>query len=289
MSGSAFFFALLDMFIKMIGPSFRAWDIAFYRFGFGFFALLMLFGWGKNLFTGHNTKLLVVRGITGSITFLCLVSAVRLIPISTAMVLFYSFPAFSALFSFLLFKETLTRSEIFCILIAFSGVAVLFDVRLEGALAGQTLGIISGFFAGLTISLIKKLREKNGPVIIYLYFCLFGALATFPRFIVNPQIPANHFDWLMLVGIMFSSLFAQLLMNQGFKYCKSWEGGLFLTSEVIFTSLFGISILGEKVTWRFWLGGLLILASVVALNQGHARRLSYRGLGDSLKNTACLD
>jgi drug/metabolite transporter (DMT)-like permease len=285
MLGSALFFALLDMFIKMIGPSFRPWDIAFYRFGFGLFSLLILFGWGQNPFRGQNTRLLIIRGITGSITFLCLVSAIRLIPISTAMVLFYAFPAFSALFSFLLFKETMTRSELLCILIAFCGVIVLFDMELEGALIGQTLGIISGLFAGLTISLIKKLREKNGPVIIYLYFCLFGALATFPRFVTDPQIPANPFDWVMLVGIMVSSLFAQLLMNQGFKYCKSWEGGLFLTSELIFTSLFGIVILAERAAWRFWLGGLLILASVIALNRGQARRVSYRGVGNSKEET----
>jgi hypothetical protein len=50
-------------------------------------------------------------------------------------------------------------------------------------------------------------------------------------------------------------------MNMGFRYCKSWEGGLFLTSEMVFTSLFGIFFLHELVTWRFLGGGLLILAS----------------------------
>ena len=35
MLGSALMFAVMDGVIKMIGPSFRVWDIAFYRFGFG--------------------------------------------------------------------------------------------------------------------------------------------------------------------------------------------------------------------------------------------------------------
>jgi hypothetical protein len=40
MLGSAFIFAVLDVLIKLIGPEFRVWDIAFYRWGGG----LLIFG-----------------------------------------------------------------------------------------------------------------------------------------------------------------------------------------------------------------------------------------------------
>jgi len=73
-------------------------------------------------------------------------------------------------------------------------------------------------------------------------------------------------EWLMCAGIICFSLAGQLLMNQGFLYCKSWEGGLFLTSEVIFTTLVGIVFLYDPVTWRFWAGSLLIIGSVMLLN-----------------------
>jgi drug/metabolite transporter (DMT)-like permease len=82
----------------------------------------------------------------------------------------------------------------------------------------------------------------------------------------------------MLGGIVCSALAAQLLMNQGFRYCKSWEGGLFLMAEVVFTSILGILFLGEPVTWRFVTGGFLVLGSAIALNRGNARRISYRGV-----------
>ena len=103
MLGSAFFFAVLDVLIKVLGPSFRVWDIAFYRFFFGIVIVLCLFGWYQNPFKGRNVPLLIIRGVTGSITFFSMITAIRQIPLSTAMILFYSFPAFSALFSFLLF------------------------------------------------------------------------------------------------------------------------------------------------------------------------------------------
>ncbi len=271
MLAAAFLFAVLDSLIKLLGPPFRVWDIAFYRFACGLAILVSVFAWNGNPFVGHNRKLLVLRGITGSFAFLALVVAIRLIPVSTALVLFFSFPSFAAIFSPVLFREPITGLEILCLLAALLGVAILFDFRLEGALLGQALAVLAGACAGLTVSIIKKLREKNGPVVIYLYFCLFGTLISLPAFATNPQIPNTPSQWLMLSGIVFTALGAQLLMNQGFRYCKSWEGGLFLMAEVVFTSVFGILILGEQVSYRFWLGGSLIFGSAIAFYLNNAR------------------
>jgi drug/metabolite transporter (DMT)-like permease len=276
MLASALMFAVLDVLIKLMAPGYRIWDIAFYRWGLGFFILIIIFGWNGNPFKSHSPKLMAVRSITGCLTFLGLITAIRLIPISSAMVLFYCFPAFAAFFSFLIFRERISKGEIVCILAALAGVALLLDLKPGGNLFGYAIALISGAIAGLTVCLIKKLLEKDGPVVIYLYFCLLGAVISFPAYIAHPKIPASGIEWLMVGGIAGSSVIAQLLMNQGFRYCQSWEGGLFLTSEMVFTAMFGIFILGEITSLRFWLGGLLIFGSVILLNQlkvNHSRQL----------------
>jgi drug/metabolite transporter (DMT)-like permease len=61
-------------------------------------------------------------------------------------------------------------------------------------------------------------------------------------------------------------------MNQGFFYCKGWEGGVFMSSEVVFTAIVGIAYLGDPATLKFWTGGLLVFGSVVALNQLKAEK-----------------
>jgi drug/metabolite transporter (DMT)-like permease len=40
-----------------------------------------------------------------------------------------------------------------------------------------------------------------------------------------------------------------------------------MSSEVIFTGIVGIVFLEDPVTLRFWVGGMLIFGSVVALNR----------------------
>ena len=137
MLAAAFLFSVLDGLIKLLGPPFRVWDIAFYRFACGLAILLPVLGWKGNPFSAQNRRLLVVRGVTGCCAFLALVAAIRLIPISTALVLFFSFPAFAAFFSPLIFKETITRDEILFVVAALGGVAILFDFSLHTALLGQ--------------------------------------------------------------------------------------------------------------------------------------------------------
>ena len=282
MLASAFLFSVLDGLIKLSGPEFRVWDIAFYRFGFGLVILIGILGRKQNPFKTPDLKLMIIRGLTGTTAFLLIVIAIRLIPISTAMVLFFTFPAFAALFSFLLFGEKISIGQMGCVLGALIGAAILFEYQLSENLWGQVAGLTSGIFAGVTVCLIKKLRETNGAPIIYLYFCLLGAMITFPAYISDPQLPTTGSDWLMIGGIVLSALAAQLLMNQGFKYCKSWEGGLILTSEVVFTSLLGILFLNEIFSWRFGSGGLLIVASAVFSNFAGSRTIPISSERQSL-------
>jgi drug/metabolite transporter (DMT)-like permease len=99
-----------------------------------------------------------------------------------------------------------------------------------------------------------------------------GMLACLPMFVLNPIMPVTAEEWAMVLGIVFTAVTAQLLMNQGFFYCRGWEGGVFMSSEVIFTAIVGIVFLGDPVSWRFWTGGCLILGSVIALNRLKAEK-----------------
>jgi len=267
MLAAALLYTLLTLQVKLIGPAYSAWDIGFYRFAGGIIVLVAVFGRHRNPFRGHNTRLLLIRGVTGSIAFICMVTAIQRLPISTALVIFYSFPAFSAVFSYFIYGERVGKLEIACIVGVLVGVGVLFDFQPGGEPLGQAMALLGGAFAGLTVTLIRTLREQNGPVIIYLYLCSMGVCVTAPMFALQPTWPSTPMEWAMIPGIVFTSVTAQLLMNQGFFYCRGWEGGVFMSSEVIFTAIVGIAFLGDPASWRFWAGGIAVLASVVALNR----------------------
>ena len=278
MLSAALLYTMLNVLIKLLGSHFRIWDIGFYRFFGGAALLLIIFGRHRNPFRGDNLRVLILRGCTGSAAFVCLVTALRMLPISTTLVIFYSFPVFSAIFSFLIYGERIGRLEVVCMFTVLLGVALLFDFQLQGGIVGQAVALAGGMFAGLTVTLIRSLREKNGPVIIYFYFCVMGTLVTLPMYLHHPVLPSTSVEWAMVLGIVVFSLTAQLLMNQGFFYCRGWEGGVFMSSEVVFTAIVGIVFLNDPASWRFWLGGALVLTSVAALNRLMAGKASAGGL-----------
>ena len=268
---SALLFAVLGFLIKILGPSFRVWDIAIYRFGGSALVLWMIFGLRENLFRSPNPKLLLMRGIVGSIAFIAVISALRTIPFSTAMVIFYSYPAFAAAFSPWFFNDRISKIDMACIIIALLGVSVLFNFTLGGTLFGQIMALIGAVFAAVTVTLVKQLRENHGSVVIYFHFCLIGVAVSLIPFAAAPHIPDTRMDWFLITSIIALSILAQLLMHHGFRYCRSWEGGLLMTSELIYAAVLGIVFLSEPATWRFWTGGLLIVASAVASNLSNRR------------------
>jgi drug/metabolite transporter (DMT)-like permease len=283
MLSAALLFTVLNLLVKTLGPEFTIWHIGFIRFFGGVLVLLLVFGRHKNPYHGHNLRLLIIRGCTGSVAFISIVTAIRILPISTAVVIFYAFPAFAAVFAFLIYGDRISRAEIGCIALVIVGIGVLFDFRLEGHLFGQVMALSGAAFAGLTVTLIKTLREHNGPVIIYLYFCTTGMFITLPFFALDPLLPASGMEWGMVLAIVFTSIMAQLLMNQGFFYCKGWEGGVFMSSEVVFTAIVGIAFLGDPASWHFWIGGLLIFGSAIALNRfktNHGKKVTQRAPRD---------
>ena len=263
---AALVFAVMGLLIKLLGPTFRVWDVAAFRFGGGLVLLMLIFGRRINLFAPARPLLMISRGLVGCMAFISFIAALRLIPFSTATVLFFSFPAFAALFSPIIFKTPITRFDLVCIGVAMAGVGVFFGFNLTGNGLGQALALLAGALAGLTVSLIKTLRATNGPVIIYFYLCLIGTVVSIPPFMADPQWPVTPFEWSLVAAIITIATAGQLLMNQGFRYCQSWEGGLYMTSEVVFAALLGVLFFGEVLTGRFWLGGGLIVLSALAFN-----------------------
>ncbi len=267
MLSAAISFTFMSILVKLMPNGYTVWHLGFIRCFGGMLVLLIFFGRKKNPYKGYNIPLLILRGCSGAIAFFSVVTAVRILPISTAIVLFYAFPVFAGLFGFLIYKEKITLLQAGCMAVLVAGVTVLFDFRLTGSGYGQIMAIVGAVFAGLTITLIRSLIQKNGPVIIYLYFCTMGMLLTLPAFLMAPIIPASSLEWTMVIGIVITSVTAQLLMNKGFLFCQGFEGASYMSCEVLFTALVGILFLDDPMNWRFFVGGFLIVGSGLVLTR----------------------
>ncbi len=262
---SAFFFAVTDILIKYMSPTMSAIQIAFVRFFLGVLILLPVMRARGEPFKGSSIRVLLIRGLTGTLAFLFLLKCIAMIPLSNAMVLFYTFPLFATLFSFPLLKEPLTRGEIGLTIVGTVGIYILINPASHALTIGHLFGLLGSCFAGITVVLIRKLRKTNGPLVIYFYFCLVGGMVSLPFFVARFSVPRlSESSLLVLLAVLF--VFAQIFMNQGFKYCKASEGAVILMSEVVFTGIAGVVIFSDSLSLSFWVGACLIVGSGVGLN-----------------------
>jgi drug/metabolite transporter (DMT)-like permease len=265
MSLSAFFFALGNILIKFISPTLGAIQIAFVRFLIGGLIIFPVLLWSGQSLKGKSTWILFIRGLTGTVAFFCLLKAIAMIPLSHAIVLFYTFPLFASFFSFLLLKEALTKLEITLTVVGTIGIYILINPRSDAFTMGHLLGLLAACFAGLVMVFTRRLRKTNGPLIIYFYFCIVGGIASLPFLVAHFSIPSlPESSLLVLIAVLL--LFAQIFMNQGFKYCKASEGAVALMSEVVFTGIAGVVIFNDSLSLNFWGGACLIVGSGIGLN-----------------------
>jgi len=262
---SAFFFAITDIIIKFISPSLGVIQIAFVRFLIGALILWpMLKSSGQSLI-GNSNRVLLLRGFTGTLAFFCLLKAIAMIPLSNAMVLFYTFPLFATFFAFFLLKERFKRLEIMLTLVGMIGIYILINPSSHIYTIGHMFGLLAGCFAGFTVVLIRKLRKTNGPLIIYFYFCIVGGIISSPFFIIKFKLPdLEQSSLLIFLAVIF--LIAQILMNQGFKFCKASEGGVILMSEVVYAGIAGVVVFDDTLSLNFLAGACLIVGSGAGLN-----------------------
>jgi S-adenosylmethionine uptake transporter len=80
-------------------------------------------------------------------------------------------------------------------------------------------------------------------------------LAANPFHVIDPS------GWLLLVGVGGFGVLAQLCMTAAYKRGKTLVSASLAYSTVVFSSIFGVLLWGETLSWFGWAGVALIVAS----------------------------
>ncbi len=262
---SALLFSLADILTKYLSSFFPPVQIAFVRFLFGGLILWPILSSRGISLRGNQTRILILRGLFGTLSFFCLLKSFTLIPLADAVVLLYTFPIFALFFSFLILRTEIEPAQLLLMGLGLFGIYIFVNPDFRSLNIGYVYGLLSGCLGGMAMLLIYVARRTNGPLIIYFYFCLIGGLLSFPFWLQGFAIPELRRGLLLLL-LAALLLVGQVLMNQGFKYCNAAEGSLILMSEVVFAGVAGVLLFSDPLTHRSVIGGSLILGSGVGLN-----------------------
>lgn len=238
-----------------------AFQITFFR-ALGSLLLCLLFLKIRRIpILGTNRKLLLSRGVIGTISMVLFFLTIKEIPFGAAVSLRYLSPIFAAILATIWLKERITPVQWACFLIAFSGVLILrgFDSRIS--LLGLTYIIVSAFFSGMVYVIIRYIGKREHPVVIVTYFMFCATLAGGLLSWFNWNTPSSS-DWLVLASLGFFGFFGQFFMTKAYQTSSIGIIGPVKYMESVFALSVGWIWFGEAYGLWSLLGILLIVGSM---------------------------
>lgn len=255
------FFALMNVSVKFI-PHIPAIEIILFRSIFSFvFSFLVLKHLGISVF-GNNKKLLIIRGIVGSIGLISFFYTLQKIPLASAVTIQYLSPIFTTILGIFLVKERVKPIQFLFFGISFAGVIVLqgFDPRVN-FLYGA-IGVVSALFSGLAYNVIRKLKNTEHPLVIIFYF----PLVTLPVASVVSYftwVQPIGWDWAILLWIGMCTQAAQYFMTIAYQNANVSKVSSLSYIGILYALFFGFIFFGETFGVMSYVGMGLVLVGIL--------------------------
>ena len=282
---AAIFFGLSSITAKLAsnGAGGNGISIAFYR-NLSVLPVLAIIlkvkGYGFKVTRKQLLALFFIGMTCGGLTAMLLYLSYEYISVGLTLCLHFTYPALVALVYALFFKEKLTKIQGCSLLLACVGIWVMLFGGLEANPVGLTLALLSGvaYSTYLVISDKSGVRELNGFKISF-YNTLFGSLFLFLfgktlGFSFGECRPAGWI-WLFLTGLMVVCI-GNVMTPEAVKRIGPTVTGILGILEPITSLVCSILLLGEPLTPRTLLGGLLVLLSAFLIMVGDYKKSSAK-------------
>ena len=262
---SAFFFALMNMFVRMAGdlPSVQK---SFFRNLIAFFFALIIMKKDQIPFTckKENRSSLVLRATFGTLGILCNYYAVDHLVLSDASMLNKMSPFFAVLFSYVILKEKISLRQGAVVVGAFLGSLLVIKPTFANMdLLPSLIGLMGGLFAGAAYTFVRKLTTngEKGPMVVC-FFSGFSCLVTLP-FLIFDYHPMTlaQLGILLLAGL--SAAGGQFTITAAYTYAPAREISVYDYSQIIFAALLGFVVFGDVPDMLSWIGYAVICSMAV--------------------------
>ncbi|MCM1067714.1 MAG: EamA family transporter [Muribaculaceae bacterium] len=218
---------------------------------------------------------LALSGILVALSSLTLFESYNYMDAGIASTLLFVYPLMVAGIMTIFFGERLTLSTVLCNILALGGIGLLFKAS-DGAtlsLTGTALVMASSLVYALYIVIVNRpgLREIPTLKIIFYVLCtgtlLFGAkiLAGGGSF----STPSHWYMWGCVLALaVLPTVVSFLCTTAAIQYIGPTPTAILGALEPLTAVVIGISIFGETMTGRDWLGLVLIVTAVTLVVAG---------------------
>ena len=271
---SALFFCLMTVFVKIAGQQLETIQIVFIR---GIITLLftsVIIKRKKVYLWGTNHKILILRGIIGTVALFFVYESIQRFSLSEATVIQYLYPICTALLASLIISEDVGNQLYFAIILGFLGVYIILDfpfINPESSLNTTNLiiAITGAFLTGFAYVIVRMASNmKESPYVIMFYFPLFTVPMSFP-FAYDSWIYPSIDIWIVLLLVGICTQLGQTFLTFGYKLLPASKAAPTSYIQVPFSILAGSVIFYENISYNFILGSIVIFSAIyLIINKG---------------------
>ncbi len=191
-------------------------------------------------------------------------------PVALVTLLYFAYPLITVVLAAVLFGEELGVRRALILVVALAGVALTIGVPESATWVGITLGLVAGLGVAALI-LSSRYLMASYPLTPLV---LGGLMFTSPAIVLALALPARSADFDLsteawgwaIASVVVGAVIPIGLFYSGIRLVGAGTAGLLSVAEPLVSVLLAYAVLDESLTALQLVGGVLIVASVVALS-----------------------
>lgn len=224
---------------------------------------------GRPLFRQAYPQMLIGSTLN-AIRMYFFISAFTFTSISKAVLIMYTWPIFTNIFSILFLKEKVSARNLILLIFAFSGIII---VNLEETLSLQNddfLGLLfalgTAFIYAITIIIFKPQTRHYTKYEIVFYQNLISIFVFLPFFLHFPMPSLPQFGLTIIFALLLGT-FGFLLFFYALTHLPASTTSSLAYIEIISATLFGITFFEDQISFHMVIGGAMILLATALLKK----------------------
>nr|WP_255720269.1 DMT family transporter [Acuticoccus kalidii] len=260
-----------DTLSKLLTEHIPPVEIAFWRYLVQSVCLLALAAIMRRKVRGLTDPLLLLGGVTSGASLLFLVTAFQVMPIATAIAIFFVEPLILTILSALFLGERTGWRRLSAVAVGLVGAVIV--IRPGWSTFGwyALLPLAAALAFAMTMVVVRRASRKYPPLTTQsaisinatLFLALGLAILTLSGASDGPTLDVPSFVWIALGGMGLLSGLTFLLVSQAFSRVPASILAPFQYLEIVGATTLGYLVFNEFPDAMTWLGTAIILGSGV--------------------------
>ncbi|MCK4614280.1 MAG: DMT family transporter, partial [Thermoplasmata archaeon] len=240
MLGSGLFMASVAACVKYLSDDIPVPEIVFFRNITGGILILAILAKRKVNPLGVNRRVLLLRGVCGTLGVFFYFYAISQLVLADAVMLNRTSPFFVVILSLVFLHERIRRLQVPALILAVLGIILITRPRLDYSFLPAAIALLSAVFAGAAHTTLRHLRHTDTPFVIVLYFTLVSSLSMIPLMAMGLWETPDPHQLAILLGMGLLGLGGQHLMTTAYRYAQAGEVAIYGYSHLIFSMILGM-------------------------------------------------